>query len=1378
METRELFWEISSLGHTLFFVVAGAAMAVCAAGVVWHVWRYARARRSPVPVHPWRGFWRMVFDLVSQRTVRRRDRAAGHAHTPIMYGFLLLLAATSIITVEYDISEPFFGFTFWHGPFYLAFSLIADLAGLGLIAGVLYMMWRRWKVRPQKLVYRRAYRGETEERPLARAWLRDDALFLWALLLIGITGFLQEGVRLAMDQPAWGPWSPVGWVLAQIFLGLGMDESGAAAVRRANWWIHGVASLAFIAAIPWTKAKHVIAVLGSLSTRDVRALSRLPRPASAVAAETAADDDEPEAGFGSIAEFSWKDLLNLDACTKCGRCHEACPATASGAPLSPRDLILDLRNHAARSAFRLRGDDDGPALIGEVIEAETLWSCRSCGACMEICPVGIEHPPMIVQMRRRLVEDGAMEQQLRDTLDMIANRGNSFGEPPRARGGWTAALEFPVKDVREEPAEHLWFVGDYASYDPRNQDVSRTVARLFRAAGLDFGLLYEAERTAGNDVRRVGEEGLFESLAEHNLEAMGAARQFEAIVTTDPHSYNTIRNEYPDYGDVAPIRHYSSVLAELLESGRLSVTKPLGKRVTLHDPCHLGRLNGHYDEPRRVLELIGCELVDMPRCRDNSFCCGAGGGRIWMPDPVGKEKPSENRMHEAASLGNLDAFVVCCPKDMTMFEDARKTSGHEGDFVVQDLAELVAEAIDLKSIDLAAMPALVDRITEAAAVRIADAVADRLADRLADTVAEKVASQLADSAPALAAAAAAAVPAPAPVEPSPEPGAPAPAAGAWRAEPVTAATLPPYEVPAKEGPRVLVAVKRVGELNPDFAIDEVANTIADEHFEHEPERVGRGGAGRGATAHREARGGRGGGGHNRPGGCRGHAAAGARQGRAPGRPGLGRDAAGRGPRDRCPRARGRGRAGAAGHRARRRAVGRSRPRRHGLGAGPHPGPAARGRRPRHRVGRRRGHDRDPRARRRHASAARAPRAGAAHRPDRRQHAALRHHAHDQAGEEEDRRRGRRGGRGPGAGGRGGTPALRAAQDRARGDDRGRCRSGRQDHRRDHPRETGRGVMAGILVVAEHFDGALRDVTLEMIGAAAAVKEELGGPLALLLIAQEPQALADAANREGVDEIVTVASPDSHFDPALYEEAAAAVAEARQARLVLIGHTAAGMAFGPAVAARLGSGFAADVFGLAAEAGGPVVTRGGFGGKVQMDLAFPGKPVVVLTLRGATFKPPAEAGSASIVPFDIGLDAVAGASRHIDYVPAPPADVDIGKAEFILSVGRALGEDKNLSQFAALAERLGATLGCSRPVADSGWLPKAHQVGQSGTIAANCSLYLALGISGAVQHLAGMKHVDTIIAVNTDPEAPIFNVAHHGACVDIFELAEALEREFN
>lgn len=320
------------------------------------------------------------------------------------------------------------------------------------------------------------------------------------------------------------------------------------------------------------------------------------------------------------------------------------------------------------------------------------------------------------------------------------------------------------------------------------------------------------------------------------------------------------------------------------------------------------------------------------------------------------------------------------------------------------------------------------------------------------------------------------------------------------------------------------------------------------------------------------------------------------------------------------------------------------------------------------------------------------------------------------------------------------------------------------------------MSGGILVVAEHFDGALGAVTLEAIGAATALKGHFGSLLAVV-VGRETDALAAAANVAGVDEILTVERADSHFDAALYEAVVCAAAEAREARLVLIGHTAAGMACGPAVAARLGAGFAADVFGLAVEEGALVASRSGYGGKVTVDLCFPGKPVVVLTLRGATFAAPDGPGGAKVVPFPVDLDAVPGTARHRDYLPAPPADVDIAKAAFILSVGRAVGEGENLPRFARLAERLGATLGCSRPVADSGWLPKAHQVGQSGTVAANCKLYIALGISGAVQHLAGMKHVDTIIAVNTDREAPIFGVAHHGACVDIFALADALEREF-
>jgi Fe-S oxidoreductase/electron transfer flavoprotein alpha/beta subunit len=800
VETRELFWSLGTPAIVLFYMAGFTAIGVFLWGCWRHIAKYARGAGLPGPLDIGAGIRRMATDLLSHRTLVRRDHYAGMAHAGIFFGFVLAALGTATITLEHDILDPLFGVTFWKGGFYLWFSLILDIGHLALIAGIVMMMLRRAAFGLAKLDYRRAYRGERELRPAAAGWRLEDWIFLSVLLAIELTGFLQEGVRLLLDQPDWAAWSPVGRALAGIFAASGMAPETATSIRGANWWLHGVLALAFTAAIPWYKAKHILAVLGSLALRDAKALRRLP-------AEKAG---RATVGVATIVEFSWKDMLNFDACTKCGRCHEACPARAVGQPLSPRDLILDLRLHNDKAQGRPMA---GVELIGEVIEPETLWACRACGACQEICPVGIEHPPMIVAMRRQLVERGDMDPLLQATLDTIGNTGNSFGESARQRAAWTRDLEFEVKDIRNEPAEVLWFVGDYAAFDPRNQRVSRTVARLLRLAGVDFALLHEGERSAGNDVRRLGEEGLYQSLVEHNLEQMRGCKAFSRIITTDPHSYNTIKNEYPEFGHVAPIEHYADLLADLLRAGRLEAVKPLGKRVTFHDPCHLGRLNGGYDAPRQVLTAIGCELVEMPRNRDNSFCCGAGGGRIWIPDPPGLEKPAENRMHEAAALGPIDSFVTCCPKDLTMFEDARKTSGHEAHFVVEDLAELVAEAIELQSLSLKDVPSLAGPIPEEQAAEVAP-------------------SETAPTEPA-------AIPEPA--TPAADAGAPAPAARPprslmgmdWdRLAPVAPAELAPYERPAKAGLRILVAVKHVAVLGDDYAFTADGREVQPEYLEY------------------------------------------------------------------------------------------------------------------------------------------------------------------------------------------------------------------------------------------------------------------------------------------------------------------------------------------------------------------------------------------------------------------------------------------------------------------------------------------------------------------------------------------------------------------
>jgi Fe-S oxidoreductase len=689
--TRILFEAFSTAEVRLFYLLGYAAIAVFLYGGYVQIRKYRRGAALKLEGGLWTRLGAMISSVLKGRTVDRRDPAAGGAHRLIFYGFMLLFAGTATITLEYDILEPLFGIRFWHGEFYLVFSLVLDVAGVALVGGLAYMMYRRGWMRLPKLDYARPDRSPGDpdfDRPQYR---REDWAFLWVLVIIGCTGYVLEAARLVwlQDRPdVWDTrwWSPVGALVAEGMSTLGLTARGGGLLRHGLWWFHGLLALLFIALIPFTKVKHIFTAAGSLMVRDPLAAQRLTR----------IPDTQAEPGVAKITDFTWKQLLNLDACTKCGRCHEACPARAVGAPLSPRDVILSLREFANAAlesatlpaAAELSVHGKGPGQVA----METLWSCRTCMACVEICPVAVEHVPIIVQMRRKLVEDGAMDPLLTKTLQTIHKTGNSFGESKRKRGSWSKSLPFKIKDARKEPVDVLWFVGDYASFDPRNQKVTQTFAALLHEAGVDFGILYDGESNAGNDVRRVGEEGLYEVLANANVAALNGAT-FKTIVTTDPHSYNTIRNEYPDFGGKYQIQHYTSFVKQLFDTGKLQVTKPLTVRATFHDPCHLGRFNKGYEAPRDVLKLLGCELVEMGRSRANSFCCGAGGGRIWIPDPVGSEKPAQNRIKEAAAIPGIEVYVVSCPKDLTMFEDALKTTGNEGKFVVKELIELIREAI-------------------------------------------------------------------------------------------------------------------------------------------------------------------------------------------------------------------------------------------------------------------------------------------------------------------------------------------------------------------------------------------------------------------------------------------------------------------------------------------------------------------------------------------------------------------------------------------------------------------------------------------------------------------------------------------------------------
>lgn len=687
----------------------------------WGVWGHVQRWRLGQP-EKLTGTWFertkafVRFGLLQGRLVS--DRYALGMHLAIFFGMFVLFLGTALATVDQDVAYLLFGSQFLRGGFYLAYKLFLDLFAVALLVGLGLAFYRRYVLKPERL-----------KNLVYPTFPLDSFYLLGILFLIGLTGLVVEGLRLAQSQVPWAGWSPVGNLLARAFKPL--PEGTLQVAHFLVWSVHGLLAFAFIALIPHSKAFHLVSSAGNVLLRN-------QQPAGALSTATSS-------GVGKIRDFTWRQLLQLDSCTWCGRCQDQCPAHASGTKLSPKNLVLKLDDQLVRAARRGRngqaqagfgtgsglrasgragngaggngrpqtqqqeqrhadssgGDGQGPSppaasLHDSVVSAAELWACTTCRACEDVCPVFIEPLRTIVDLRRYLVGRGTMDKTVSDALNHLTRYGNSFGKSDRARARWTQGLSVKIKDARKEPAEYLWFLGDYASYDPRVQEVTMATARVFERAGLDFGILYEGERNSGNDVRRVGEEGLFELLRDKNIAALGKAR-FKTIVTTDPHSYNTLKNEYPLEGNGVTVKHYAEVFEELIESGRLPLPKKLGGRVTYHDPCYLGRYNGVYEPPRRILRALGLELVEMPRNRSRSYCCGAGGGRIWMEDMPGlKERPVENRVREAAALKDVATVVVACPKDLAMFRDAVKTTGYEGKIAIRDIGELVREALDTK----------------------------------------------------------------------------------------------------------------------------------------------------------------------------------------------------------------------------------------------------------------------------------------------------------------------------------------------------------------------------------------------------------------------------------------------------------------------------------------------------------------------------------------------------------------------------------------------------------------------------------------------------------------------------------------------------------
>jgi len=632
--------------------------------------------------------------VLFQRTIFKARKVLSAIHLGLFFG-LITYAFVNLVDVleglipgfEVTYGGAHLAFPFLNSTLINAFNLIADVMSGFLLFSITVFLVRRFIAKDKRLTYR--------DNVLLNQKVKDggqktDSLIVGVFVIMHVSArLLGQAFRLSAGAD---PFMPIASFLNNL---LGASQTGV----HVAWWI-SIGWVMFI--LPYiTRSKHTHFTIGpvnlGLAKQNPRGQLDPAIPLKVIEGKTF------EPGAKHIHDLSWKRVLDSYACVQCNRCQDVCPANFYGRPLSPSALEVNKRYLLKEATFGSHPDQLLLPLTETVISPEAVWSCTTCYACVRVCPVGNEPMADIIDIRRRLLIDGAeIDSGVQNALQSLATNGNWMSKGKRLRGRWAKEMEFPVKNATEEPVEHLWFVGDTASFDERVVPNTKMVARIFNQAGLDFGIMYQNESNAGNDVRRVGEEGLFEQLVEQNMAAFGKA-QFKQIVTTDPHSFNTLKNEYPQSGGKFEVKHYTAVLVKLFDEGKLTVKNKLSNyKVTFHDPCYLGRYNGGFTAPRKLLELVGVEFNEMPRNCESSFCCGAGGGQIWMGKVAPGERPAENRIKEALSTfeknpsDKKQLFIVTCPKDMIMYSDAVKTTGNEGKIEVRDLIQLVAEAVGVE----------------------------------------------------------------------------------------------------------------------------------------------------------------------------------------------------------------------------------------------------------------------------------------------------------------------------------------------------------------------------------------------------------------------------------------------------------------------------------------------------------------------------------------------------------------------------------------------------------------------------------------------------------------------------------------------------------
>ncbi|HEX8960155.1 MAG TPA: (Fe-S)-binding protein [Geobacteraceae bacterium] len=596
-------------------------------------------------------------------------RPYGFNHFLLFWAFMLLLVANGAFLLEGLF--PGASLSALPGPLHQVLELVFDAVSAVALACVAIAFVRRVFFPP-------AYLGN--DYTSARS---GEALVILALIAtLMIAFFLLNAAQIALGQD--GAWRPVSSVVAALLAGLPGETLER--VAGASWWVHAVVLLLFMNFLPRSKHMHILTAIPNCYFRSLDKPNVQPR-------ETF--EKGKRFGVSEFEQFSWKDLLDSLSCTECGRCQDLCPAYATGKPLNPRRIVHDIKVNLLENGPALKNGEKGTLpLIGEKVEGthceDALWSCTTCGACLSVCPVLIEQMPKIVKMRRHLVQEKArFPEELLNLFENMEQRSNPWGIAPSDRGKWAAQLGDRL--FKQGETEYLFFVGCAGSFDSRNKHVTVALATLLDAAGVSWGIFGREEQCCGDSVRRLGNEYVFDRIARENV-ALFRERGVTRIVTQCPHCFSTLKNDYRQYGFEVEVLHHSQLIARLVEQGKLAQPKLSEQgKVLFHDSCYLGRHNDTFDAPRAVLKAAtGKAPGEFDRNRESGFCCGAGGGRMWMEEQLGTRINLE-RVKEAMKQ-QPDTVCVSCPYCMTMMEDGLKDIGAD-QVRVKDIAEVMAEAM-------------------------------------------------------------------------------------------------------------------------------------------------------------------------------------------------------------------------------------------------------------------------------------------------------------------------------------------------------------------------------------------------------------------------------------------------------------------------------------------------------------------------------------------------------------------------------------------------------------------------------------------------------------------------------------------------------------